>query len=172
METTCQIRPARWEDAEVIVRFNCALARETEGRELDLDRIGPGVRAVLRDGSKGRYRVAEKDGVVVGQLMLTFEWSDWRNGMFWWIQSVYVDPAFRGRGVFTALYRSVEGEAAASGEVCGLRLYMEHQNEPARRTYLRLGMVAAGYEVYERDFTRVSSTGPTGVPGLGIACGT
>lgn len=159
MEGTWHIRAACWEDADAIVRFNRALARETEGRELDLDRIGPGVRAVLRDGSKGRYRVAERDGRVVGQLMLTFEWSDWRNGMFWWIQSVYVDPGFRGRGVFTALYRSVEAEAVASVDVCGIRLYMEHHNEPARRAYQRLGMAAAGYEVYERDFTRAPGVG-------------
>jgi ribosomal protein S18 acetylase RimI-like enzyme len=157
METTWRIRSARWEDADTLVRFNCALARETEGRELDPERIGPGVRAVLRDETKGRYRVAEREGVVVGQLMLTFEWSDWRNGMFWWIQSVYVAPGCRGQGVFTALYRSVEREASESGEVCGIRLYMEHHNATARRTYLRLGMVAAGYEVLERDFTRAPS---------------
>jgi GNAT superfamily N-acetyltransferase len=159
METPFLIRPARWEDAEVIVRFNCALALETEGRVLERFRIDPGVRAVLRDGTKGRYLVAEWWGSVVGQLMLTFEWSDWRNGMFWWIQSVYVEPGYRGRGVFTAMYRAVEKAALESGDSCGVRLYMEHHNETARRTYRRLGMVDAGYEVLELDFTRAVSPG-------------
>lgn len=151
--TEVHIRPAHGDDAGVIVEFNRALARETEGRELDPALVGPGVRALLADPAKGRYYVAERGGVVVGQLMLTFEWSDWRNGLFWWIQSVYVDAAHRGGGVFSALYRRVEAEAHATPGVCGLRLYMEHHNERARRAYLRLGLRPAGYEVLEADFT-------------------
>lgn len=150
--TEWNIRAGRAEDAVVIAGFNCALARETEGRELDPARIGPGVRALLADPAKGRYHVVEAGGRVVGQLMLTFEWSDWRNGLFWWIQSVYVAPECRGRGVFSALYRHVEAEARATPGVCGLRLYMEHSNARARSSYVRLGLRPAGYEVFETDF--------------------
>jgi len=153
-EPEVKVRPGTLADAGVIAGYNRALALETEGRELDPGRIGPGVRAVLMDGSKGRYLVAERGGVVVGQLMLTFEWSDWRNGMFWWIQSVYVTPEARGAGVFTALYRTVETEARSTPDVCGIRLYMEHGNAPARAVYERLGMRPAGYELFEVDFTR------------------
>lgn len=154
METSFQIRPARLEDAAIIAEYNRALARETEGRDLDPARIGPGVVAVLEDPTKGRYLVAERAGVVIGQLMVTFEWSDWRNGMFWWIQSVYVIPEARGCGVFGALYREVEAQARANPGICGLRLYMEHHNERARVAYVKLGMKPAGYEVFETDFTR------------------
>lgn len=153
MSISFQIRPARLEDAAIIAEYNRALARETEGRDLDPDRIGPGVVAVLQDATKGRYLVAERQGRVIGQLMVTFEWSDWRNGMFWWIQSVYVAPEERGRGVFGGLYRAVEVEARSNPGICGLRLYMEHHNERARMAYVKLGMKAAGYEVFETDFT-------------------
>jgi len=155
MKTPVLIRPARLADADLIAGYNRALARETEGRDLDPARIGPGVRAVLDDASKGRYLVAELDGEVVGQLMVTFEWSDWRNGMFWWIQSVYVRPDRRGAGIFSALYQAVESEARLEAGVCGIRLYMEHHNDRARAAYLRLGMKPAGYEVLETDFTRL-----------------
>ncbi len=153
MHTEWIPRSARLPDADAIADFNRALARETEGRELDPAKIGPGVRVVLGDATKGRYYVVESGGVVVGQLMLTFEWSDWRNGMFWWIQSVYVRADHRGRGVFAALYRHVEAEARANPGVCGLRLYMEHENNRARAAYVKLGMRAPGYEVFEVDFT-------------------
>lgn len=152
MTQPVSIRPARPDDVPRLADFNRALARETEGRELDADRVRAGVAAVLSDPSKGRYLVAEAGGVVIGQLMITFEWSDWRNGMFWWIQSVYVDPAHRGAGVFGALYRRIEAEARTAGNVCGIRLYMEHANDRARAAYLRLGLAAAGYEVLEKDF--------------------
>ena len=154
MKSSFHVRPAALSDAVIIAEYNRALARETEGRDLDPERIGPGVVAVLEDASKGRYLVAERDGKVIGQLMVTFEWSDWRNGMFWWIQSVYVAPEERGCGVFGALYRAVESEARANPGICGIRLYMEHHNERARVAYVKLGMKAAGYEVFEADFTR------------------
>ena len=152
MTTPPSIRPAHSDDIPRLAEFNRALARETEGRELDADRVRAGVAAVLADPSKGRYLVAEDGDGVIGQLMITFEWSDWRNGMFWWIQSVYVDPAHRGAGVFGALYRRIESEARSAGNVCGIRLYMEHANERARAAYLRLGLTPAGYEVLEKDF--------------------
>jgi GNAT superfamily N-acetyltransferase len=149
---TPRIRVARPDDAPVIVEFNAAIARETEGRELDRALLGPGVAALLADPAKGRYFVAELDGAVVGQTMVTWEWSDWRNGTFWWIQSVYVAPAHRRQGVFGALYRHVYDAARGDPGVCGVRLYMEHHNERARRVYLALGMQASGYEVLEVDF--------------------
>ncbi|MBM3794810.1 MAG: GNAT family N-acetyltransferase [Acidobacteria bacterium] len=148
------IRRATPADAEVIVRFNQAMARETEHLELDSARVEPGVAAVLEDASKGLYWLAidEASGAVVGQLMITYEWSDWRNGVFWWIQSVYVDPAARGQGVYRALYDHVKAEAASSGGVCGIRLYVERENRRAQAVYEKQGMRATDYLMYEVDF--------------------
>lgn len=146
------IRLAAPGDAETIARFNQAMAQETEQRALDWERLRRGVEAVLRDSSKGRYWVAELDGRVVGQLLITYEWSDWRNGAFWWIQSVYVDPAFRGRGVFRALYEHVARQAREEAGVCGLRLYVEQDNRRAQGAYERLGMKPTPYRIYEVDF--------------------
>jgi GNAT superfamily N-acetyltransferase len=146
------IRLAAPGDAETIARFNQAMAQETEGRQLDFERLRRGVQAVLSDPSKGRYWVAEIDGRLAGQLLITFEWSDWRNGAFWWIQSVYVDPAFRRRGVFRALYQHVARQARQAPDVCGLRLYVEQDNRRAQAAYERLGMHPAPYRIYEVDF--------------------
>ncbi|MFO0799993.1 MAG: GNAT family N-acetyltransferase [Gemmataceae bacterium] len=136
-------------DAAVVCEFNAALARESEGKELAPAVLAAGVRAVLADPAKGVYTIAERGGEVVGQLMLTYEWSDWRNGWFWWVQSVYVRPDARRAGVFRALFADALARAAADPGVIGVRLYMEHANARARATYLSLGMVEAGYEVFE-----------------------
>ncbi|QDU19640.1 GNAT family N-acetyltransferase [Urbifossiella limnaea] len=136
-------------DAAVVCEFNAALARESEGRDLDPAVLAAGVRAALADPAKGVYTIAERGGEVVGQLMLTYEWSDWRNGWFWWVQSVYVRPDARRGGVFRALFADVLTRAAADPGVIGVRLYMEHANARARATYQSLGMVEAGYEVFE-----------------------
>lgn len=157
MSQPVPIRAAIASDAPVIIEFNQALASETEGRRLDPGRIEPGVRAVLADPSKGVYWVAIDGDRVIGQLLLTYEWSDWRNGTFWWIQSVYVAPDRRRQGVFRALYHHVVELARCSPGVCGLRLYMEHSNDTASRTYHQLGFQRAGYEVFEIDFTSPSS---------------
>ncbi len=167
------VRPARPEDLSRIVEFNLGLARETEDKQLDEDVLRQGVRRLLADPDRGRYRVVEisedarragvredrrsrprhdSEGHVVGALMLTVEWSDWRNGWFWWIQSVYVDPEYRGTGVYRALHESVVREARAAGDVCGVRLYVERENDKARRTYEHLGMQASGYLIYATDF--------------------
>lgn len=146
------IRPATLGDADVIVRFNAAMALETESLELDMHRLIKGVRAVLSDPAKGFYLVAETAGRIAGQTMVTFEWSDWRNANFWWIQSVYIDPAFRAQGVFKRLYAEIERRAWLPGVSCGLRLYVEGANESAQRTYERLGMRRTGYRFYEVDF--------------------
>jgi GNAT superfamily N-acetyltransferase len=144
------IREAVLQDADSIVEFNRRLAQETEGKVLDLALLVPGVFAALRDRERGRYFVAESDGQVVAQLMLTREWSDWRNGWFWWIQSVYVREDWRHQGVFRSLYRHVEAAARHDPEVIGLRLYVEKENHAARRTYARLGLEQTGYLLLER----------------------
>ncbi len=132
------------------------MALETERRQLDAERVQQGVRALLNDPVKGIYFVAETgpDGArrVVGQLLLTYEWSDWRNGTFWWIQSVYVREAARGQGVFRALFQHVRDLAQTTPGVCGLRLYMDAHNGRARQAYDRLGLKQTNYEMFEIDF--------------------
>jgi GNAT superfamily N-acetyltransferase len=147
-----QLRDARPADLDFLVSGNCHMARETEGVELDPRLVGPGTRAVLEDPALGRYFIAESDGVPVGQLMLTFEWSDWRNGVFWWIQSVYVEPDHRGQGVFGALFRHVARLARASDGVCGLRLYVDRDNRRAQAVYAHLGLHLTHYDVMETVF--------------------
>ena len=149
---TVNIRDASPADAAQIADFNNRMAEETEGRSLDPDQIGAGVLAVLSDAGKGRYWVAEIDGEVAGQLLVTYEWSDWRNGMLWWVQSVYVPREFRRRGVFSAMYKHVESLARADGAVRGIRLYVEKDNDRAQETYRNLGMIDTGYRVMESIF--------------------
>lgn len=144
-----RIREASPADGAVLADYNSRMAEETEGRALERGKIVPGVAALLADRSKGRYWVAECGDEIVGQLMVTYEWSDWRNGTIWWVQSVYVHPAFRRKGVFSALYRHVESLALAEPDVCGIRLYVEQNNTRAQRTYEKLGMVNPSYLVME-----------------------
>jgi len=148
------IREARPGDLETIVRFNAAMALETEHKTLDPDVVTSGVRRALADPGKGRYFLAEVDGRVVGQLMFTLEWSDWRDGWLWWIQSVYVDADWRGRGVFSRLYRHLADSAARTEDVRGLRLYVESDNARAQQVYRALGMHPAGYQVMEMMLSR------------------
>ena len=153
-----KIREAVPEDAATIASFNSKMAQETEGRALDSALINPGVAAVLGDTGKGCYWVAEADGAIVGQIMITYEWSDWRNGTIWWIQSVFVDEDHRRQGVFSALYRHVEALARDDRDCCGIRLYVERGNSRAQQTYLALGMVKPGYEVMETDFRKQTNS--------------
>lgn len=148
---TVHIRPATLGDAGVIADFNRRLAWESEGLRLDEAVLAAGVQALLADASKGWYLVAEESGTIVGQVMVTFEWSDWRNGWFWWIQSVYVREDVRRRGVFRSLYAHVFSLAQSKPEVIGLRLYVENENTRAQQTYLKLGMQAAGYSVLQKS---------------------
>lgn len=143
------IRRATAADEAVLVEFNAALAWETEHKTLRPDVLTAGVRAVFADPAKGFYTLAELDGRVVGQMMVTFEWSDWRNGWFWWVQSVYVREEARRSGVFRALYREIERQAAADPTVIGLRLYVERENTRAQATYRALGMSETTYGVME-----------------------
>ena len=152
MTDAIRIRRALPADAGFIVASNAAMARESEGRGLAVDALGLGVGAVLGDDALGFYVVAEVDGRLAGQLMVTFEWSDWRNGMFWWIQSVYVRPEFRRRGVYRALHGYVSEAARAAGNVCGLRLYVEMDNAAAQAVYRDMGMSRTRYYMYESEF--------------------
>jgi GNAT superfamily N-acetyltransferase len=147
-----KIRHARLTDAVVIADFNSRLAWETEKLRLNSAIVSRGVRALLEDAAKGTYFVVEANGVVIGQLLITYEWSDWRNGHFWWIQSVYVAADSRRDGVFRGLFRHVEKLARSRRDVCGLRLYVEKSNRRAHTTYERLGMKHTHYEIYETSF--------------------
>ena len=130
------------------------MATETEGHGLDSALVDAGVEALLTAASKGRYWIAEQTGKIVGQIMVTYEWSDWRNGAMWWIQSVYVDSDYRRQGVFSMLCRHVESLARQDKSVCGLHLYVERENRNAQATYAALGMSDAGYEVMQTDFSK------------------
>jgi GNAT superfamily N-acetyltransferase len=154
MSPPIAIRPARRDDAAVITDFNAAMALETEHRRLDPETLRAGVEHAIGHPEVARYFLAEIEGRVAGQLMITMEWSDWRNATFWWIQSVYVRPDHRSRGVFKALYRHVEQIARGRKDVCGLRLYVERDNAAAREVYRRLGMGDTGYLVFEVDWTK------------------
>ncbi|MBC8231543.1 GNAT family N-acetyltransferase [bacterium] len=146
--TNYTIRRATLDDLPVIVDWNIRLARETENMRLDRDTITRGVRAALSDENKALYFVAEIDGQLVGMLMITYEWSDWRNGNIWWIQSLYVTPELRRRGVFHALYQHVHN-LAQSNNVKGLRLYVEQTNTIAQTTYEHVGMTNSHYLMFE-----------------------
>lgn len=143
------IRAATLDDLETIVDFNTRLAEESEGMPLDRGTLREGVRRVLSNPARGSYYVACDDGGVVGQMMHTREWSDWRNGDIWWIQSVYVRPDHRRRGVCRALYGHLKAVSASDPGVVGLRLYVERGNAPAQAAYVSFGMEMAGYLVMQ-----------------------
>ena len=144
-----KLRDGTPSDAPTLVEFNARMALETEGKALDRPTLTRGVERVLGDRALGRYFVVEDDaGDVVGQLMVTSEWSDWRDGHFWWIQSVFVRDDVRGRGIYTQLHEHVIAEARRAGNVVGVRLYVEPHNARAQRTYEKLGMRKT-YDVME-----------------------
>ena len=149
MPNRLHIRRATRRDAEHLIAFNRAMALETERKDLWPNVIGAGVRNLLRRPDSGFYSVAELGGEVIGALMVTKEWSDWRNGDFWWIQSVYVRPEYRRRGVYRQMYAHVRQLAAASRSVVGFRLYVEENNRRAQTTYRASGMERTHYLVYE-----------------------
>jgi ribosomal protein S18 acetylase RimI-like enzyme len=144
-----RIRLARPGDAPAIAAFNAAMALETEGKRLFPEVIGAGVRSLLKSPKAGFYLVAEAKAQIAGVLMITKEWSDWRNGAFWWIQSVYVLPEFRRRGIYRRLYRHVQQMARGDSRVCGFRLYVERENRRAQATYRALGMAKTRYLMFE-----------------------
>lgn len=142
------IRRAERAEAPWFVRFNEAMAWETEQLKLDPAKLLEGVEGLFDKPQYGFYVIAECDGAVAGGLMITYEWSDWRNKVFWWIQSVYVLPEFRGKGVYRSLYNGVKAMARES-DCCGFRLYVETTNEAAQKVYAKLGMVESHYVMFE-----------------------
>ena len=149
MSDQIKIRDALPKDSVTLVEFNIRMAKETEDKQLDKGIVTSGVNAVLEDRKNGFYLIAEVDGKVVGSLMVTTEWSDWRNGAFWWIQSVYIESGFRRHGVFRALYEEVRERARRTERVCGCRLYVERDNTTAQATYNKLGLEEANYKIFE-----------------------
>lgn len=143
------IRQALLQDAAELAEFNINMARETEAIELIPEVIGAGVEAMIENPQMGFYLVVELDNGIQASLMVTNEWSDWRNGMFWWIQSVYVRPEYRGQGLYRVLYQRVKELAAQESSVCGFRLYVERNNSVAQKTYESLGMSETDYKIYE-----------------------
>jgi len=142
-------REARSSDRAAIVDFQITMARETEDVALDRAICTRGVEAVFRDNTKGCYYVAESAGTVVASLLITHEWSDWRDGVVWWIQSVYVRPEFRGQRVYAGLYEHVKRIALADDNIKGIRLYVDARNTRAQEVYARLGMSGEHYRVFE-----------------------
>ncbi|MFC7516643.1 GNAT family N-acetyltransferase [Herbaspirillum sp. GCM10030257] len=149
MNPFIHIRRAELCDATHVAEFNRAMAYETEGKELIAEVIGAGVVSLINHPALGFYLVAEHDGNIVASLMITTEWSDWRNGIFWWIQSVYVKPEWRRKGVYARMYDFVKQAAAEDKSICGFRLYVEKDNVNAQRTYQALGMAETDYKMYE-----------------------
>ncbi len=152
------VRPATLEDIETLTEFSVAMALETEQRTLDRPRLRRGTQAVIDQPERGQYFVTDlrqktqADTVTVGQLLITYEWSDWRNARFWWIQSVYVHPAWRRKGVYHRMHRTIIDLAQSRGDVCGVRLYVEESNTVAKQVYGRVGLARSTYEMYESDF--------------------
>ncbi|HKQ35857.1 MAG TPA: GNAT family N-acetyltransferase [Nitrospiraceae bacterium] len=157
------VRLAKLEDAATIASFSAAMALETEGRRLDLDRLHDGTIALLESPDRGFFMVAElkqtDERRLLGQLMITYEWSDWRNGAFWWIQSVYVDPAWRRQSVFRRMHETVMASAKANPNVCGVRLYVEVSNGTAQVVYRKVGLTPSSYAMFETDFVLARTRG-------------
>ncbi|MBV9211102.1 MAG: GNAT family N-acetyltransferase [Acidobacteria bacterium] len=151
MNHEIKIRLAEERDAGALVRFNLAMAHETEALELEQETLAAGVENLLKRKELGFYLIAETSEAeeAVGSLMVTYEWSDWRNGLFWWIQSVYITPEFRRRGIYRRLYEFVKQLAEAETEVRGFRLYVEKENRVAQQTYEQLGMSETHYLMFE-----------------------
>lgn len=154
MSDALSIRDASRADLAFLADSNAAMAWETEHKALDRSVLERGIAAVFEQPQRGFYLIAERDGVPVGCLLITHEWSDWRDGDWWWLQSVYVIHAARRGGVFRALYAEVERRARATAGVVGLRLYVETENHRAQDTYTALGMQAARYALFERGFAQ------------------
>lgn len=148
------IRMAERRDSQTLVKFNIEMAWETERKQLDSAVVTRGVQGLLENPQHGFYMVAEAAGQVVGSLMVTYEWSDWRCSLFWWIQSVYVRPDYRRRGVFSRLYQSLKDRASHDSNVCGFRLYVQGSNRTAQETYDNVGMEQTPYRVYEESFEK------------------
>ncbi|MDO9549059.1 MAG: N-acetyltransferase [Candidatus Marinimicrobia bacterium] len=149
MELNLTIRKARIDDTETITNFNIAMALETEGKILAKEKISAGVENLFRHPEYGFYIVAKAGNRVVGCLLITYEWSDWRDGLIWWIQSVYIHPDFRRQGIYRKMYTFIKNLASSENNIRGFRLYVEKENRVAQNTYKNLGMEETGYNMYE-----------------------
>ncbi len=145
-----QIRTGQAVDIPTLVNFNAAMAKETEGLILDRETLTHGVQSLLNDPQKGFYLVLEVDHRVRASLMITYEWSDWRNGLFWWIQSVYVDPEYRKQNLFKQMYTHIYNLVKKDNTAVGLRLYVDNDNEIAQNVYTSLGMHQTNYYLFEQ----------------------
>lgn len=152
MSNELMVRMAEDRDVETLSQFNMALAWESEHKRLELPVVSRGLRTLLRTPHYGFYTVAEMAGDVIGCVMVTYEWSDWRCGVFWWIQSVYVKPEFRRQKVFSTLYEFLKERASREPNVCGFRLYVEGANHTAQSTYRQVGMAQTSYKLFEELF--------------------
>ncbi len=148
-QSPVNIRQANDHDAQTIAGFNSLMAIETEGKTLQPEIILSGVQNMIANPAYGYYLVAEQDGQVVGSLMITRQWSDWRNSMFWWIESVYICKEYRRQGIYRQLYNKVKTLAEKDGNICGFRLSVEKDNLKAQQTYQSLGMTKTDYLIYE-----------------------
>ena len=148
---TIQIRRAIPSDINTLVQFNLAMARETENKTLDINTLILGVQSLFQNPQFGFYCVGEAENRAVGQLMITYEWSDWRNGLFWWIQSVYIHPDFRRQGVYRQLHEFILNESKIQ-KACGIRLYVDRDNLSAKKTYIQCGMTESHYDLFETDY--------------------
>lgn len=149
IQDTEKIRPAVPADAVTIARFQEQMAKETEGITLDAEVVGKGVNSIFEDSSRGIYYVLEVEGRIIASLLITYEWSEWRNGQVWWIQSVYVEKDFRGQGIFKRLYAYIQSLAASDDNIRGIRLYVDNTNTAAQKVYQSIGMNGDHYKVYE-----------------------
>jgi len=157
------VREAGLSDLTHLVEFNVAMAWETEKRRLEKHRLRAGITAIVESSTRGLYLVGDVfrpdgKGEIISQLLITYEWSDWRNGQFWWIQSVYVHPDWRGQGAFRHMYQYVEQKARSCPDVCGIRLYVEQENTKALAVYRKLGFAHTSYRILETDFMLSSQT--------------
>lgn len=149
------VRPACREDVDSIVAFSAAMALETEGRELDHARLHRGTEALLASPERGFFMVAELaqgSRRLIGQLMITYEWSDWRNGVFWWVQSVYVAPTWRRQGVYRSMHNVIVSQARSRPDVCGIRLYVDEHNAVAQSVYKAMNLHRTFYQIWEAGF--------------------
>lgn len=153
MTDTIRVRVASEADIATIADFNCGIAMETEKATLDRNQAEAGARKALQRPDLCRFFVAEIDGQLAGQAMITYEWSDWQAAIRWWIQSVYVRREYRGRGVFQAIYKHIEALARQEGDVCGIRLYVKQDNHRAISAYERIGMKPLDRVIYEASLT-------------------
>lgn len=154
MTNKTTIRLGQLKDCKTLSRFNITMAEETENKKLNPDTVYKGVENLINQPEKGFYVIVETSKKVIGSLMITAEWSDWRNGLFWWIQSVYILPEFRRTGIFTGLYQFVKDKAQKKNNVHGIRLYVDKDNKTARKTYNAMNMEKTDYRIYEEEFNQ------------------